>query len=188
MSAGQQDESTPRRSALEGSLVRLRAPEESDADALNAEFGDPDVLAGVTFAFPQAKAGYVEFIRSSRGSESQVVFTIETLGGEPLGTCDIRDIEPRARTAHVGIWIRKEAWGRGYGTDAMRTLCRFAFRQLNLQRIELIVYETNPAAIRSYEKVGFRHEGTLRRAQFLGGRYVDAHVMGLLDEELVEEP
>ena len=46
MSAGQQDESTPRRSALEGSLVRLRAPEESDADALNAEFGDPDVLAG----------------------------------------------------------------------------------------------------------------------------------------------
>jgi RimJ/RimL family protein N-acetyltransferase len=186
MTDARQDGSTPG-PPLEGRLVRLRAPEESDAEALNAEFGDPDVLAGMTFAFPQARAGYVEFIRASRGAPSQVVFTIETLDGEPLGTCDIRDIEPRARTARTGIWIKKAFWGRGYGTDAMRTLCRFAFRQMNLQRIELLVYETNPAAIRSYEKVGFRREGTLRRAQFLGGRHVDAIVMGLLDEELVEE-
>jgi len=176
-----QDE--PRRSPLEGRLVRLRAPEESDADALNAEFGNPDVLAGLTFAFPQAKSGFVEFIRSSRGSPTQVVFTIETLDGEPLGTCDLRDIEPRARTAHVGIWIKQAYWGRGYGTDAMRTLCRYGFRVLNLQRIELVVYESNPAAVRSYEKVGFRREGTLRRAQFLGGRYIDVFVMGLLSEE-----
>lgn len=177
----------PRRSPFEGRLVRLRAPEESDADALNAEFGDPDVLAGITLAFPQASAGYREFVRSTRGSPTQATFTIETLDGEPLGTCDLRDIEPRARVAHVGIWIRKATWGRGYGTDAMRTLCRFGFRELNLQRIELQVYETNPAAIRSYEKVGFRHEGTLRRAQFLGGRHIDVRVMGLLAEELVEE-
>jgi RimJ/RimL family protein N-acetyltransferase len=181
----EQDE--PRRSQLEGRFVRLRAPEESDADALNHLFGDPDVLAGMTFAFPQSKAGYVEFIRSSRGSESQVVFTIETLDGEPLGTCDLRDIEPRARTAHTGIWIAKHSWGKGYGTDAMRAMCRYGFRVLNLQRIELLVYETNPAAIRSYEKVGFRREGTLRRAQFLGGRHIDAFVMGLLAEELVED-
>ena len=182
-----QEASTPRRSALEGRLVRLRAPEESDADALNGSFGDPDVLAGLSFAFPQAKAGFVEFIRSSRGSESQVVFTIETLAGEPIGTCDLRDIAPRARTANVGIWIAKHAWAKGYGTDAMRTMCRFGIRELNLQRIELLVYETNPAAIRSYEKVGFRREGTLRRAQFQGGRYIDVLVMGLLVEEFVED-
>jgi RimJ/RimL family protein N-acetyltransferase len=178
---------SPPRSPLEGRLVRLRPPEESDADALNHLFGDPDVLAGLSFAFPQSKTGFVEFIRSSRGSATQMVFTIETLGGEPLGTCDLRDMEPRARSASAGIWIAKHAWGRGYGTDAMRVLCRFGFRQANLQRIGLLVYETNPAAIRSYEKVGFLREGTLRRAQFQGGRYIDVHVMGLLAEELVEE-
>ena len=172
---------------LEGRLVRLRAPEESDADALNAEFGDPEVLDRLAMTFPQATAGFRQFVRSTRGSESHVLFTIETLEGEPLGTCDLREVEPRARSANVGIWIKKPAWGRGYGTDAMRTLCRFGFRQLNLQRIELLVYETNPAAIRSYEKVGFRHEGTLRRAQFQGGRYIDTRVMGLLAEELIED-
>ena len=180
-------EEPTRRSPFEGRLVRLRAPEESDADALNTDFGDPDVLAGISFAFPQATAGFREFVRSARGSESQIVFTIETLDGEPLGTCDLRDIEPRARSAKVGIWIRKADWGKGYGTDAMRTLCRFAFRQANLQRIELLVYETNPAAIRSYEKVGFRREGTLRRAQFQSARYVDVFVMGLLADEFVDD-
>jgi RimJ/RimL family protein N-acetyltransferase len=96
-------------------------------------------------------------------------------------------MEPRARTGKVGIWIKKAAWGHGFGTDAMRTMCRFGFRFCNLQRIELLVHETNPAAIRSYEKVGFRREGTLRRAQFQGGRYIDVIIMGLLAEELTED-
>ena len=56
---------------------------------------------------------------------------------------------------------------------------------MNLQRIELDVFDTNPRAKRAYEKVGFVVEGTRRRAQFVGGRYVESHVMSLLAEELV---
>jgi RimJ/RimL family protein N-acetyltransferase len=180
-------DANPRPSAFEGRLVRLRPLEESDADALNPLFGDPAVLATLDFAFPQSTTGFLEFVRSSRGSSSQVAFAIETLEGEAIGVCDLREIEPRARTGQVGIWIARHAWGGGYGTDAMRVLCRFGFRELNLHRIGLHVYETNPAGIRAYEKVGFRREGTMRRAQFAGGRYLDVHVMGLLAEELVTD-
>ena len=49
-----------------------------------------------------------------------------------------------------------------------------------------VVCQPNEQARRVYERVGFRHEGTLRRAHFLGGRNVDVHVMGLLAEELAE--
>ena len=56
---------------------------------------------------------------------------------------------------------------------------------MNLQRIELDVFETNPRAKRAYEKVGFVVEGTRRRSQFVGGRHVDSYLMGLLAEELV---
>jgi RimJ/RimL family protein N-acetyltransferase len=66
----------------------------------------------------------------------------------------------------------------------MRTLCRFGFRHLNLQRIELNVFSVNPRALRVYERVGFKVEGTRRRSQFVGGLYVDSYVMGLLSEEL----
>jgi RimJ/RimL family protein N-acetyltransferase len=46
------------------------------------------------------------------------------------------------------------------------------------------VFEPNERGRRVYERVGFRHEGTLRRAHFVGGRHVDVLVMGLLDDEL----
>jgi RimJ/RimL family protein N-acetyltransferase len=56
---------------------------------------------------------------------------------------------------------------------------------MNLQRIELDVFTTNPRARRAYEKVGFVAEGTRRRAQFVGGRHVDSFLMGLLADELI---
>jgi RimJ/RimL family protein N-acetyltransferase len=172
---------------FEGRLVRLRAPEPEDAPRLNPMFGDPDVLAGLTMPFPQSVAGFLEWIEAARRSEDSATFVVETREGEAIGACDLRHLNLRNRVANLGIWIGKPYWDRGYGTDAVRTLCRFGFRHMNLQRVELQVYADNLRGRRAYEKVGFKLEGTLRRAQFVVGRYVDTHVMGLLAEELVEE-
>ncbi len=172
---------------MEGKLVRLRAPEPEDAARLNPLFNDPEVLAGLSFPFPQPVSGFEEWIRTSRTSDSEVNLIIETLDGEPIGGCGLRFLNLRNRSANLGIWIGKPHWNHGYGTDAVRTLCRFAFRHLNLHRIDLHVYATNPRAIRSYEKVGFQQEGTLREAQFVGGQHVDEYVMGLLAHELIDQ-
>ncbi len=48
------------------------------------------------------------------------------------------------------------------------------------------MFVTNPRAVRAYEKVGFRVEGTRRRSAFVGGHSVDSYLMGVLAEELVE--
>ena len=115
------------------------------------------------------------------------MFVIERLEDQQaIGGCSLEEIEARARAALLGIWVGRPNWDSGYGTDAVRTLCRFGFRHMNLQRIELNVYTTNPRAVRAYERVGFRVEGTRRRSAFVGGRYVDSHVMGLLIEDLDE--
>ena len=60
---------------------------------------------------------------------------------------------------------------------------RWGFREQNLNRIFLRVFEDNPAAIRCYEKVGFRLEGRLRQDRYQDGRYLDTLVMGLLRDE-----
>ena len=186
--AGQVHEDFGRvRPPLEGRLVRLRALEPEDLPRLQGLFNDPDVLAGITLPFPLPLAAQQEWLDGIRRSDSEMVFAIETVEGELVGNCGLRGLGVRNRTANLGIFVGKSHWGRGFGTDAVRTLCRFGFRHLNLQRIELHVYETNERGIRAYEKVGFRLEGTLRRNHFVGGRYVDEHVMGLLAEELVEE-
>jgi len=171
--------------ALEGSLVRLRAHEASDYGPLNELFTDPEVLEGIGFAMPQSRQGYREFVESTHGKEDRLVFVIERLEDrQAVGGCGLDAIEARNRAAILGLWIGKPYWHRGYGTDAMRTLCRFGFRHMNLQRIELNVFSVNPRALRVYERVGFKVEGTRRRSQFVGGRYVDSFVMGLLSEEL----
>ncbi len=173
--------------ALEGKLVRLRAYEPADYAPLNDLFADPDVLSGIGAAMPQPVAGFREFIEGAKGKDDRIFFAIERLDDRlAIGGCGLMEIERAARTAVFGIWIGKEFWERGYGTDATRTLCRFAFGHLNLQRVELNVFATNPRAVRAYEKVGFKLEGTKRRSQFVQGTHVDSYVMGLLAGELIE--
>ncbi len=173
-----------RRSPLEGELVRLRALTEADADLLNPKFSDPEVLFGMLIAFPQSLEGFREFVRRQGEDDAQVHLVIETLDGDPLGVCGLMDLDRRSRQAQAGIWIGHDHWNSGLGTDAMRTLCRWGFRELNLHRIWLLVHSTNPKAVRAYEKVGFVKEGTQREDHFVGGRYVDTHVMGILEDEL----
>lgn len=84
----------------------------------------------------------------------------------------------------VGIGLgEREYWGKGYGTDAMRILLRYAFRELNLHRVTLGVFEYNPRAIRSYEKAGFTHEGRVRKELDKNGKRWDVLEMGILREE-----
>jgi len=100
-----------------------------------------------------------------------------------VGAIELRKTRPEHRLGEVGILIGREYWGRGYGTDAMRALCRFAFEQMDLRRISLEVMEFNIRAIRSYGRVGFVAEGRLRQDTYLEGHYYDTVVMGLLRED-----
>jgi RimJ/RimL family protein N-acetyltransferase len=92
-----------------------------------------------------------------------------------------------SRDSFVGLGIcNREDWGKGYGTDAMKIMLRFAFTELNLRRVTLTVFEYNPRAIRSYEKAGFRHEGRQRGALLRDGKRWDLLYMSILAEEWKE--
>jgi RimJ/RimL family protein N-acetyltransferase len=112
-------------------------------------------------------------------------FGIRTLEGDRLvGYTGLEgDISPHGE-AFVGIGIgERDFWGKGYGTDAMNVILRFAFQELNLRRVSLDTFEYNPRAIRSYEKVGFVHEGRARDFLYREGRRWDLIFMGILREE-----
>ena len=171
--------------ALQGTLVRLRAHEPADIAALNDLFNDPDVGQGVGMAAPQAIAGYRAFLDDEK-DPTRAIFVIERIEGSvPVGSCSFFSVRERPRTAVLGIWLGKPYWDAGLGTDAVRTICRFGFDHMNLQRIELNVFEPNARAKRAYEKIGFVLEGTARRSEFVDGHHVDSDLMGLLAEELV---
>jgi RimJ/RimL family protein N-acetyltransferase len=84
----------------------------------------------------------------------------------------------------VGISIGdKDLWGKGFGTDAMQVILRYAFTELNLERVSLTVFEYNPRAVRSYQKAGFKEEGRLKQMLLRGGRRWDELYMGILRRE-----
>ncbi len=84
----------------------------------------------------------------------------------------------------VGIGIgERDCWGKGYGTEAMQLLLRYAFQELNLRRVSLFVFGYNPRAIHSYEKCGYVLEGRVRGALLRDGQRWDYLTMGVLREE-----
>jgi RimJ/RimL family protein N-acetyltransferase len=93
------------------------------------------------------------------------------------------DIYPHGE-AFVGIGVGdRNFWGKGYGTDAMKVILRYAFQELTLRRVALDTFGYNPRAIRSYEKVGFVYEGRAREYLNREGRRWDLIFMGILREE-----
>jgi RimJ/RimL family protein N-acetyltransferase len=140
--------------------------------------------------YPVSHKGEREFIeRAANVDYGNANFAIETLAEKRMiGGCNLDTFRPENRCAVLGIAIGdKEFWDGGYGTDAMRTLCRFGFESMSLHRIQLDVYAGNDRARHVYEKIGFKLEVTKRQAIYKFGRYLDVHIMGLLEGELHPE-
>jgi RimJ/RimL family protein N-acetyltransferase len=137
---------------------------------------------------PKAAANWMEK-EVMEISPASYFFSIRTLAEDKLiGDLGLDVIDWSGRDAFVGLGIGEiEYWGKGYGTDVMNVLLRFAFMEINLRRVTLTVFEYNPRAIRSYEKAGFRHEGRERKFLNKEGRRWDMLFMGILREEWMEK-
>src|ERR1700752_918853 len=118
---------------------------------------------------------------------NQNMFTIRTLAeAKLLGDIGLSVVNWMSRDAFVGLGIgERDFWGRGYGTDVMKVILRYAFMEINLRRVTLSVFEYNPRAVRSYEKAGFVHEGRMRQFLNREGKRWDMLFMGILRDEWI---
>lgn len=146
---------------------------------------DPDVrrwLAAV--GDPPTMDDEYEWYENTRANPDSVMWSIETLDGQLIGSIDLR-LAPAASRAELGIAIQdKSFWSKGYGTDAVRAVLKHAFGEMRLHRVELHVDEANVRGIRCYEKCGFVREGLLREHRKVGGRWANTVQMSILAREL----
>ncbi len=170
---------------LEGELVLLRPRVDDDLPLFARWHGNPDVRHWLHMSEIPNQTLELERQRwqIARNDPTRVSFVIETLEGVPIGNIVLVDIDAAHRRAELGIAIgEKEHWGRGYGTDAIRVVLRFAFEVLNLRRVELITDIDNERGIRAYEKCGFVREGVLRAKRLRYGEPLDMLIMSVLRE------
>jgi RimJ/RimL family protein N-acetyltransferase len=175
---------------LTGKFVRLSAfdPEEMSKASprwnLNSEYQRLLNSSAHPMFSPKAELKWMEE-EVEKMLPASYFFSIRTLAEDKLiGELDLDVVNWPGRDAFVGLGIGEtEYWNKGYGTDVMNVLLRFAFTEINLRRVSLTVFEYNPRAIRSYEKAGFRHEGRVRKVLHKEGRRWDVFCMGILRDE-----
>jgi len=165
--------------------VRLRKPEPSDVDALFVQKNDPEIgalLGGFTKGY--TRSDLLRWVEAHAQARDEALYVIADAENRCLGHVGLYKIDHRVRSAEFAILLgEKKVWGTGLGRACTAFMLRFGFVDLALHRIYLEVLETNERARRLYDSLGFVHEGTLRHAQWKGGRHLDVHMMAILEHD-----
>jgi aminoglycoside 6'-N-acetyltransferase len=165
---------------LRGELVTLRTVTEADVGRLVSILQEPSLAArwGHPSSDPET-----DVRRDFLGLDT--AFAIE-LDGEVVGAIGAtEEPTPQYRNAGVDIFLTTERHNHGLGTDAVRTMARYLIEERGHHRLTIDPAADNAAAIRCYEKVGFRVVGVMRQyEQGSDGTWHDGLFMELLAEVL----
>lgn len=125
--------------------------------------------------------------QAERGTESDVVFAIETLDGQHIGTSGIHRIDYRHGTAMTGSFIGEASlWGKGYGTDAARVRAKYCFEVLGLRMLMSSTLEGNDRSLRMQQAVGAEVIGRWPKRYWKRGMWRDEVLTCLTRERWAE--
>ncbi len=165
---------------LDGDIVRIRPLRATDRDALIEVLSDPTVQA-----WWDSRGPLVSTDELLADDPDVVVFAVE-VDGELAGSIQYHEeLEPDYRHAGIDIFVHSRFQGRGVGTDAVRTMARFLFDARGHHRLTIDPAAANARAIHTYEKVGFKPVGVMRRYERgQDGTFHDGLLMDMLAGEL----
>ena len=184
---------------LRGDRVTLRLLHESDAEALFAVIDKSrafllrhlpwpaqcldadDVAARIESWEIQAQmANGACWGIFEQGARSLTSAGVQQPAGNLAGVIILGWIQALHRSATVSYWLGEEFTGRGLATEALRTLSRFAFDRLGLNRLEISAAVANPKSAAVATRAGFMQEGICRDYEFINGKFEDHMRLSLL--------
>lgn len=171
--------------------IRPFAAEDIAAHAAAVAASRPQLAAGLSWATPaygpNESAAWVMSRGPAWAQGGEYSFVIEHTPSRGFaGCCGINRLDWPHRVGNLTYWVDSRWAGRGAATAGAVLAARFAFANLGLQRVEILVAVDNPASIRVAEKLGAVREGVLRRRLLLGGVRKDAVLLSVLPRELNE--
>lgn len=172
---------------LAGERTVLRELDLADALDLFAFQSDPEVQRynSAPMQDPAEAAALIDQLRADYAAHQAIHWAI-TLRGESrvLGLMGLVAWEKHHSRAEIGYDLRRDHWGRGVATDAVRAILTFGFTKLNLHRVEAQTIADNHASVRLLQRLGFRLEGVRREhSREEDGTFHDSTVYGLLRPE-----
>jgi diamine N-acetyltransferase len=173
---------------LIGKRVYLRPLEKEDLVYLRRWANDPEIRRLTGEVTPMSQAQADEFLAKVHNDRERVWFSIALRkDGRVIGEAGLLRMFPAWRTTDLSIIIgEKDAWGKGYGTEAILLLLDYAFGHLSFHRVAVGVVGFNAKALHFYEKVGFKKEGLQRDGYFYDHAFHDFVMLSILEDEFQE--
>src|ERR1051325_5883288 len=151
---------------IAGEHVILRAFEREDAERCYRWMNDPNIVRTLKSRYPIAFQNEIEWLEGAMHAKAnERDFAVEGRDDRThIGNASIHNIDWVSRTGWFGLFIGEPtAWNRGFGGDAISTLVRFAFDEMNLMKLRINVFEYNDRATHVLEAPGFVAEGRVKR-------------------------
>jgi RimJ/RimL family protein N-acetyltransferase len=144
---------------------------------------DPDVVRFTRIPEPvppDFARSWLATYEEARREGTREAFAIVDEEGGFLGVAVVPRLDRETRTAELGYVTAPAARGRGVATEALRQLTEWAFRELGMERLELLISVDNPASKRVAERAGYVREGVLRSLWFKQGLRDDTEIWSRL--------
>ena len=172
---------------IEGKRIYLRAVEEADANAeYIAWLSDSEVNKYMETRFERhtlsSLQDYIQKAKSDPGSLFFMIVRADTQ--KPIGTIKLGSLYWQHRFGTISLMLGdRESWGKGFGTEAIKLLTKYAFSDLGLHKIIAGIYRSNIASIKAFEKAGFKEEAVQQKQYWYDGRYIDQVLYVNFNEE-----
>lgn len=175
---------------IEGERIKLRRPQLSDADNIYKNLQDKETVRWTFIPQPYKKQDAIKWIRKTHyriinKKEYHFAIVLKT-ENRVIGAIALMAIDWKNKNAELGYWLGKRYWGKGFTTEAVKLILRFAFEKLKLRRIHAFSFEENIASRRVLEKCGFKLEGIMREGRYKDGRWHNMLIFGLLKQEYMK--
>jgi len=170
---------------LVGERVYLRPIEPQDLPTVRTWTTAPEIRRLIGVTLPESQANAQEWLEGVYKDKNRVWFVIVLQEDDRIiGEGGFLRMNHLWRSSDISLILGvQDAWGKGYGTEAMHLMLDYGFGALNLHRISLGVFDFNSRAIRHYEKMGFKKEGLLRDGYYCDHHYHDVILMSILENE-----
>jgi RimJ/RimL family protein N-acetyltransferase len=170
-----------------GNRIYLRGFEKKDLTGNYFNWANDPAVTHYLFmgAKPNIAENMEEWFNTMRHDASETLFVIcDKQNNKVIGFCGLHRIDWIGRTAEYRIFLgEKDYWGKGIGQEAGKLLVRYGFEKLNMNKVWLGVTDENVPAVKSYEKLGFVHEGVLRQDNYRNSKYYNTVRMSILRDE-----
>lgn len=168
--------------SLEGNYIYFKPLSIEDAEAIHSYASDSEVSRFIGWRLMNSLNETTEFLEVMIKREMADTHLYASVAlkatDEIIGTAMIFDFDRTANHAEIGYVLHKDQWGKGYGTECVALISKFAFQSLHVHKLYASVVSANIGSARILEKNGYQLEGKLKEHFFIDGKYYDELLYG----------